>query len=150
MFTASRGDGAYLNEKRIRVSNQTSLEGALIGAPSLFHTQIKNLGLHQKVVDELLSLCADTRNPGSAALSLAYLAAGRLDGFWEMGLKEWDIAAGVLLVREAGGFVGDFNDQPSFLTSGDLIAGTPKVYAELLRILKGYPSSDDAHGKSPL
>ncbi len=131
LFTASRGGGAQLNNRRIRVSNSEDLKGTLIGTDSSIPTEI---------LKEILNRNADVRKIGCASLNLAYVAAGKLDGFWEAGLKEWDIAAGVLIVREAGGFVSDFNGENTFLESGKIIAGTRRVHNELLDIIrKLYP-----------
>ncbi len=127
LFTASRGGGAMLNNRRIRVTRQNSLRGALIGTGFPFK--------HQQHLDTYLDmfriLCIDSagiRRGGAAALDLAYLAAGRLDGFWEIGLHQWDMAAGVLLVKEAGGAVTDFSFDDQYLTSGNIIAGNPKMH----------------------
>lgn len=137
LFTASRGDGAALNGKRIRVTQQSNLAGSLIGTGFPFKSQ------QQQYLDAYLkmfkSVCINTsgiRRTGSAAIDLAYLAMGRLDGFWEVDLKPWDIAAGLLIVKEAGGVVTDleFNDQ--YLESGNVIAGNPKMHQALYHLIE--------------
>ncbi len=136
LFTASRGAGAQLNDRRIRVSNQEHLRNALIGCEvNCYRSKSENLEL-LKIIETVFEKGGDTRKNGSAALNLAYVAAGRLDGFLEPGLKEWDIAAGVLLVREAGGFVSDLEGGNAFLETGDIIAGTRKIHGELLALWK--------------
>ncbi len=137
LYTATRGTGAYLNNRRIRVTERNSLKGALVGTAFPFHDrQAKPHGVpHLEILQKIFMSGADVRRTGCASLNLAYIAAGRLDGFWESGLKEWDIAAGVLIVREAGGFVSDFNAENGFLESGNIIAGTRKVHQELLDII---------------
>jgi myo-inositol-1(or 4)-monophosphatase len=136
LYTASRGSGAKLNDRRIRVSKLNTLEGALIGTSFPFHNRDQRLDQYFKLFKEVYIRCADVRRTGSAALNLAYVAAGKLDGFWEPSLKPWDIAAGVLLVREAGGFITDFKGENGYLDSGDVVAGTRKVHAELLRAIQ--------------
>ncbi len=134
LFSASRGCGAYVNNRRIRASKQLELKGSLIGTgfpfkkPSLFDPYMNSFSSVFKQV-------SDIRRTGSAALDLAYVAAGRLDGFWEMGLQPWDIAAGSLLVQEAGGVVTDFAGNSNFLTTGNIVAGSLKVHAALHRTL---------------
>ncbi len=136
LYTASRGSGAQLNDRRIRVSKHNSLEGTLIGTSFPYHDRPKNLDEHYKIFKDVFTLCADVRRTGSAALNLAYVAAGKLDGFWETGLKEWDMAAGALLVKEAGGYVSDFKGQNAYLESGNMVVGSRKVHAELLKIIQ--------------
>lgn len=136
LYTASRGNGAQLNVRRIRASKHSSLAGTLIGTSFPFHDRPKYLDQHFKIFKEVFTRCADVRRTGSAALNLAYIAAGKLDGFWESGLKEWDMAAGVLLVKEAGGFVSDFKGENNYMSSGNIVAGSRKVHAEILEIIK--------------
>jgi myo-inositol-1(or 4)-monophosphatase len=137
LYTATRGGGAYLNNRRIRVSERADLKGALIGSALPFHDRDATPhGIaHLEMLQEIFMKGADLRKIGSAALNLAYVASGKLDGFWESHLKEWDIAAGALIVREAGGFVSDFNGENGFLESGNIVAGTRKVHTELLQII---------------
>lgn len=136
LYTASRGRGAQLNDKRIRVSKSHGLEGALIGSSFPYHNRAQFIDEHYGIFKAVFTRCADVRRLGSAALNLAYTAAGRLDGFWESGLKPWDMAAGVLLVKEAGGFISDFNGDNNFLENGTIIAGTRKVRSELFEIIQ--------------
>lgn len=144
LYTATRGSGAQLNDRRIRVSKRESLEGALIGSSFPYHDRHKYIDQQFKVFKEVYTVCADVRRCGSAALNLAYVASGRLDGFWESGLKEWDMAAGILLVREAGGFLSDFAGAADYFTSGKIIAGTRKIQAELLRIIQPHQIENDS------
>jgi len=135
LFTASRGEGTQLNDRRIRVSGLPSLNGALIGTGFPFRIQ-HHLETYLKTFGALFPLVADIRRAGSAALDLAYVAMGRLDGFWEIGLKEWDMAAGVLLIQEAGGFVSDFEGGDDYLKTGNIICGTPKVFKGILQTIQ--------------
>lgn len=127
LFTASRGDGAQLDGKRIRVSARKSLEGALIGTGFPFR-ESQNLPLYIRMFDTVVRQTAGVRRAGSAALDLAFVAAGRMDGFWEMGLKPWDIAAGVLLIQEAGGLVGHLDGTPGVPENGNILVGGEKVF----------------------
>ncbi|MCU7878443.1 MAG: inositol monophosphatase [Candidatus Thiodiazotropha sp. (ex Lucinoma borealis)] len=140
MFTASRGEGALLNDRKIRVSGRKSLEGALLGT-GLPYRDFSFTDNYLGMLKDLMKDSAGIRRPGSAALDFAYLAAGRTDGFWELGLSEWDFAAGAVLVREAGGLVTDIGGGERFLDTGNVIAGNIKVHnAMLKRIL---PHLDD-------
>jgi myo-inositol-1(or 4)-monophosphatase len=136
LYTASRGRGAQLNGKRIRVSNRDELAGALIGSSFPYHNRAEFVDQHFNIFKNVFTVCADVRRTGSAALNLAYIASGRLDGFWESGLKPWDIAAGLLLVREAGGYITDYNGEHNSFENGTIIAGTRKVHGELLKIIQ--------------
>ncbi|CAH9019405.1 inositol monophosphatase family protein [Candidatus Nitrosacidococcus sp. I8] len=136
IFTASKGSGAFLNDRRVRVSKQQGLEGALLGTGFPFKKQ-HYLDTYLATFKALFPYVSDIRRPGSAALDLAYVASGRLDGFWEMDLAPWDIAAGILLIREAGGFVTDFTGGHDCFTTGSVIAGTPSVQKEIYQII--YP-----------
>ena len=133
-FSASRGRGARLNDRRLRVSKQTQLSGALLGTGF----SCRNAELASRYLpafESLIGKCAGVRRAGSAALELAYVASGRLDGFWEFGLKPWDIAAGSLLIQEAGGLISDLQGGEDYLNNGDVIAGTPKVFKSLLQTI---------------
>ena len=137
-FTASRGRGAQLNGRKIRVSNRKSLTGSLLttGVPFTAQT-LQHLDAYHACSKALLERdSAGIRRPGAASLDLAYLAAGKYDGFWEMNLKIWDIAAGVLLIREAGGLITDLSGGESYLKTGNLVCGAPKVFREMLPIVK--------------
>ena len=135
LFCASRGDGATLNNRRIRVSKIRSAESALIATGFPFrHPDRADDFL--RIFAAFLSSVTDMRRAGSAALDLAYVAAGRLDGFWESGLQAWDLAAGALLVREAGGLVTDYAGEEKFIDKGEIVAGNPKIIAEMLRTIR--------------
>lgn len=137
LFTASRGGGAFLNDRRIRVSRRTRLSDALLGT-GFPYREFGNIEAYLAMFRELTQKSAGIRRPGAAALDLAYVAAGRLDAFWEIGLAPWDMAAGVLLVQEAGGLVSDFAGEGNFMTTGNVVAGTPKVFGQLLPIIQSY------------
>ena len=137
LFTATRGRGALLNDRRIRVSQRKGLEGALLGT-GFPYRDLVGLDAYLGMFRDLIQQSAGIRRPGSAALDLAYVAAGRTDGFWELGLAEWDIAAGSLLVREAGGTVTDISGGDRYLQSGNVIAGGLKVHAALLKVIQPY------------
>ena len=133
-FSASRGDGAQLNDRRIRVSKQSQLSGALLGTGFPFrNTTIAER--YMPTLHALIGQCAGIRRTGSAALDLAYVAAGRLDGLWEFGLRPWDLAAGALLIKEAGGLVSDLQGGETYLKQGDIVAGNPKVFKSLLQTI---------------
>lgn len=135
-FTASRGRGAQLNGRRIRVSNRTNLDGALLGTGIPFHSHQSNkLEGYLKTLSELAPQTAGIRRAGAAALDLAYVAAGRFDAFWEMGLQPWDIAAGLLLIQEAGGLVSDFAGSNRYMETGDLVCGNPKCFKQVLKVV---------------
>lgn len=136
LFTASRGGGALLNEKRIRVSRQLGLKRALIGTGFPVRNQTL-LDAYLETFKKVFRDSAGIRRAGAACLDLAHVASGRLDGFWELGLKEWDLAAGVLLIQEAGGLVSDFLGGQDYVQGGTLVVGNPPVHNAMLRILKG-------------
>jgi myo-inositol-1(or 4)-monophosphatase len=131
IFTASRGDGAQVDGRKMRVSKQITLEGSLIATGFPYRTDAPYLDEYLAMLKAVMLKAAGLRRPGAAALDLAYVAAGRVDGFWEIGLKPWDTAAGTLLITEAGGRVGTiFGDD--YKQGGHVIAGTPKVFAALV------------------
>jgi len=134
LFTATRGAGAFLNDKRIRVAKRDRIGDALIGTGFPF-SKLELLDRYIAMFRKVTPNCAGIRRPGAAALDLAYVAAGRFDGFWEMGLSPWDVAAGSLLIQEAGGLVGDFSGEGGYLESGEVVAGSPKVFAQLLALI---------------
>ena len=134
LFVASKGGGAFLNDKRLRVSKRATLATALIGTGFPFR-DFAHLTPYMAMFQAMLTQCSGIRRPGSAALDLAYVAAGWYDGFWECGLSPWDIAAGALLIREAGGIVGDLSGNEGWLDSGHIVAGNPKIFAQMLRVL---------------
>lgn len=135
LFTATRGGGAMLNNRRIRVSKQASMKGALLGTGFPFKSE-QHLDAYLKMFRTFCTETAGIRRPGAAALDLAYLAAGRIDGFWEIGLHEWDQAAGVLLILEAGGVATDFSFKDNYLASGNLIAGNPKMHLLMYQVIE--------------
>mgnify|MGYP000636862383 CR=1 FL=1 len=134
MFAAARGDGALLNNRKLRVNQKTSLSGTLLGTGIAFRKD-QSLDLSLDSMKALLPGTAGVRRPGAASLDLAYVAAGRFDGFWEFGLNEWDLAAGALIVQEAGGLVGDPRGGNTHLQTGDIIAANPKVFREMVQRL---------------
>ena len=136
LFTASRGQGARLNDRRIRVSRTQHLNRALLGTGFPVRT-IEKIDPWLKTFRALLPKASGIRRAGAATLDLAHVAAGRFDGFWEMGLKPWDMAAGILLVREAGGLVADFDGGQGFLESGNIVAANSVLFNELLRVVHG-------------
>lgn len=134
LFTASRGGGAYLNNKRLRVSKRTRLEDCLIGTGLPFR-DLTHMDAYIAMLVDIIPRTVGVRRPGSAALDLAYVAAGRYDGFWEIGLAPWDMAAGCLMITEAGGLVGDLEGNATQLESGQIVAGNPKVFGQLLQVI---------------
>ena len=134
-FVASRGYGAQLNGKRIRVSQRSKLQDCVLGT-GIPPGSMSNLDLYMRTLKEFTSTCRGVRRAGSAALDLAYVAAGRTDGYWEMGLKQWDIAAGIVLVREAGGFIGDWDGGESYWQTGNIVAANPKCMRALVQTLR--------------
>lgn len=141
LFTATRGCGAHLNDRRIRVSNHLKLEGALLGTGFPFKSQ-QHLDAYLEMFRALFPQTAGIRRAGSAALDLAYIAAGRLDGFWEIGLKEWDMAAGILLIQEAGGLSGDFTGAHNFMKSGNLVTANPKLFPVILKAIRPHLTTE--------
>jgi myo-inositol-1(or 4)-monophosphatase len=134
LFTASRGRGAFLNETRIRVSRRARLSDALVGTGFPFR-QFTQIDPYLAILREALQKTRGVRRAGAASLDLAYVAAGRLDAFWEFGLAPWDIAAGALMVLEAGGLVGDLEGNEKYMDSGNVCAGNPKVFAQLVQLM---------------
>ncbi len=136
-FTASRGKGAQINGRRMRVSSRKSMDGALIGTGIPFKSRSEAwIPAYTQSLAAVAKQTAGIRRAGAASLDLAYVAAGRLDGFWEIGLSQWDIAAGVLLIRESGGLVSDFNGGSDFMNSGNVVAGNPKCFKALLQTVQ--------------
>ncbi|HYW90998.1 MAG TPA: inositol monophosphatase family protein [Gammaproteobacteria bacterium] len=132
LFTTSRGTGAQLDGRRIRVGPRRSLTDAVIGTGIPFR-DMTHVDAYFGMLRQVTQKTAGIRRAGSAALDLAYVAAGRLDGFWEIGLQPWDIAAGALLVQEAGGVNGDLEGEPRFMGSGNIVCGNPRLFAALVR-----------------
>jgi myo-inositol-1(or 4)-monophosphatase len=134
LFFASRGRGAYLNDRRLRVSKRIRLADALIGTGFPFRRG-ESLQRYLQMFEAVTQRCAGVRRPGAAALDLCYVAAGWYDGFFETGLAPWDVAAGSLMITEAGGLVGNFTGDADFLHQRELVAGTPKVYGQMVQLL---------------
>ena len=137
LFTATKGRGAYLNDRRLRVSKRVRLTECLISTGFPFRPG-DNFPNYLAMLGELMPRCAGLRRPGSAALDLAYVAAGFTDGFFETGLQPWDVAAGSLLVTEAGGLVGNLTGEADFLDQKECLAGNPKVYGQLVSLFAKY------------
>ena len=137
LFIASRGRGAYLNDRRLRVSKRSRLQESLIGTGFPFRKG-DNFKRYVKMFEDVMQQCAGLRRPGAAALDLCYVAAGYYDGFFETGLNPWDIAAGSLIITEAGGLIGNFTGEADFLYQREVVAGTPKIYGQLVGILSPY------------
>ncbi|MFZ7311111.1 inositol monophosphatase family protein [Comamonas jiangduensis] len=137
LFTATRGRGAFLNERRIRVSKRTQLKDCLVSTGFPFRPG-DNFRAYMRMFSEITQRTAGVRRPGAAALDLAYVAAGFTDGFFETGLSIWDVAAGSLLVTEAGGLVGNFTGEADFLEQAECLAGNPRAYGQLVGILGKY------------
>ena len=135
IFTASRGQGAQLDGHKIRVSRRPSMQHSLIATGFPYRANKEHLDDYLEMLKSVISVSAGIRRPGSAALDLCYVAAGRVDGFWEIGLNIWDIAAGALMIKEAGGRISDFHGTDAYLQSGDVVAGSPKIYAGLSKLL---------------
>jgi myo-inositol-1(or 4)-monophosphatase len=135
LFTASKGRGAFLNDRRMRVSKCQKLGDALVGTGFPFK-ELDRVDLYLRQLKTLMEKSSGLRRPGAAALDLAYVACGRLDAFWELGLSPWDIAAGALLIQESGGLVGDLQGDQDFLEKGDVCAASPKIFTSLLQALK--------------
>jgi myo-inositol-1(or 4)-monophosphatase len=135
LFTATKGVGAYLNDRRIRASRVDKLEDALMGTGFPFR-EVGHLDDYLRMFKNVTMATSGIRRPGAAALDLAWVACGRIDGFWEIGLSPWDIAAGALLVREAGGLIGDLDGNEGFIDSGRVVASNPKIFNALLQVLK--------------
>lgn len=137
LFTASRGQGAQMNGKRLRVSTTDTLQNALLGTGFPFR-DFSHIEQYTAFLKTLMPLCSGIRRAGAAALDLAYVAAGRLDGFWEYGLKPWDVAAAGLFIQEAGGFITTLEGDNEYLNGKSVLAGTPKIYQALLELHADY------------
>jgi myo-inositol-1(or 4)-monophosphatase len=134
LFTATKGAGAYLNDRRIRVSKVDKMEGALISTGFPFKV-IDYVDDYLRMLKNVMKATSGVRRAGAAALDLAYVACGRYDGFWEKGLSPWDMCAGALLIREAGGLVGDYDGNEGFLDKGEIVASNAKIFSALLKTL---------------
>ena len=140
LFTATKGRGAFLNDKRIRVASRSKLQTSLIATGFPFK-DFTHLDTYMAMLQDMIKSTSGIRRPGSAALDLAYVAAGYTDGFFELNLSSWDIAAGGLLVQEAGGIVGDFEGNESWLTTGNIVAANPKILSQMLQVLSPHLTS---------
>jgi myo-inositol-1(or 4)-monophosphatase len=162
LFYASKGRGAFLNDKRLRVSKRVRLADCLIGTGFPFRKG-DNFKRYMQMFEIMMQSCAGLRRPGSAALDLCYMAAGYTDGFFETGLSPWDIAAGSLMVTEAGGLIGNFTGESDYLYQREVVAGSPRIYGQLVALLSpfsrviandtlsggGAAGSDAAHALTP-
>ncbi len=137
LFFSSKGRGAFMNDRRLRVSKRLRIADALIGTGFPFRKG-DNFKRYVKMFEEVMQSCAGLRRPGAAALDLCYVAAGYYDGFFETGLSPWDVAAGSLIITEAGGLIGNFTGESDFLYQREVVAGNPKVYGQLVQILAPY------------
>ncbi len=147
LFTASKGRGAYLNDRRLRVSKRVRLQECLISTGFPFRPG-DDFKTYLQMMGDMMPRVAGLRRPGSAALDLAYVAAGYTDGFFETGLHPWDVAAGSLLVTEAGGLVGNFTGEPEFLEQQECMAGSPRIYGQMVTILGKYSKFSSAGDKA--
>ena len=137
LFYASKGRGAFLNDRRLRVSKRNRMADALIGTGFPFRRG-DDFRRYMDMLELAMMACAGVRRPGSAALDLCHVAAGHYDGFFEPGLSPWDMAAGALMVTEAGGLVGNFTGESDFLHQREVIAGNPKIYGQLVQMLSAF------------
>ncbi len=137
LFHASKGRGAFLNDRRLRVSKRTRMSDALIGTGFPFRRG-DNFKRYVKMFEEVMQHCAGLRRPGAAALDLCYVAAGYYDAFFETGLQPWDVAAGSLIITEAGGLIGNFTGESDYLHQREVVAGNPKIYGQLVTMLAPY------------
>jgi myo-inositol-1(or 4)-monophosphatase len=149
LFTATKGRGAYMNERRIRVSKRIDLRQCLISTGFPFRPG-DNFNNYLRMMADVMQRTAGLRRPGAAALDLAYVAAGFTDGFFETGLSPWDVAAGSLLVTEAGGLIGNFTGEAEFLEQKECVAGNPKIYGQLVAMLGKYSKFASAGEKAAL
>lgn len=137
LFYASKGRGAFLNDKRLRVSKRTRLSDSLVGTGFPFRKG-DNFQRYLKMFADVMQACAGVRRPGAAALDLCYVAAGHYDAFFETGLNPWDIAAGSLMITEAGGLIGNFTGEADFMYQREVVAGNPKIYGQMVSLLSPY------------
>ena len=147
-FTASRGEGAQLEGKKIRVSSQRTLEGALIGTGFPYRMAAEHIDHYLAMLKAIMSTAAGVRRPGAASLDLAYVAAGRMDGFWEFGLRAWDVAAGALIVEEARGRVTNMDGSELDLTAANVVASNGKLHDQIVEALaQARPEADRRHAE---
>jgi len=150
LFYASKGRGAFMNDKRLRVSKRTRMAESLIGTGFPFRKG-DNFKRYVAMFEEVMQACAGVRRPGAAALDLCYVAAGYYDGFFETGLSPWDIAAASLMITEAGGLIGNFTGEADFMYQREVVAGSPKIYGQMVSILAPYTRviKDGANAGAP-
>ena len=152
LFTASRGQGAQLDGRKIRVSGRTDIEMALIGTGFPYRSSNEEMGPYVNMLVKAMEHTSGIRRPGAAALDLAYVAAGRLDAFWETGLMPWDLAAGALIIREAGGMVSALDGAENFMETGHVLCGSPRIYRDLAKLfapeIKAMFAKQDAQSAS--
>ena len=147
LFTATKGRGAYMNNRRIRVAKRTELKDCLISTGFPYRHD-DDLNTYLRLMGEMIQRTAGLRRPGAAALDLAYVAAGYTDGFFELGLQPWDVAAGSLLITEAGGLVGNFSGESNFLDQRECMAGNPRIYGQMVAVLGKYSKFAGAGDKA--
>ncbi|MEY4155685.1 MAG: hypothetical protein RJB64_406, partial [Pseudomonadota bacterium] len=147
LFTATKGRGAYLNNRRIRVSKRTRLQECLIATGFPYRPE-DDINTYLRLMGDMMQRTAGLRRPGAAALDLAYVAAGFTDGFFELGLQPWDVAAGSLLITEAGGLVGNFSGDSNFLEQRECMAANPRIYGQMVAILSKYSKFAGAGDKA--
>jgi myo-inositol-1(or 4)-monophosphatase len=147
IYSASKGRGAYVNDRRLRVAKRTRLQECLISTGFPYRPGDK-LKPYLSMLGEVMSQCAGVRRPGAAALDLAYVATGYSDGFFETGLQPWDVAAGSLLITEAGGLIGNFTGEADFMDHGECVAGNPRIYGQLVATLGKYSKFAGAGDKA--
>jgi len=147
LFTATKGRGAFMNDRRLRVSKRIRLQECIISTGFPFRKG-DNFNQYLRMMGDVMQRTAGLRRPGSAALDLAYVAAGFTDGFFETGLSPWDVAAGSLLVTEAGGLIGNFTGESDFLEQKECLAGAPRIYGQLVSILGKYSKFASAGDKA--
>ena len=140
LFTATRGSGAYLDRRRLRVAAEPRLMNALLGT-GFPYREDQDLDAYLTIFSEMTRQCAGLRRPGAAALDLAYVAAGRYDGFFESDLKPWDMAAGALLVTESGGLIGNYRGEEGYLQSGEVMCANPRIFAQMVQSLSKHSKS---------
>jgi len=147
LFTATKGRGAFVNDRRMRVSKRTQLKDCMLSTGFPFRAE-DDLEAYFNILRDIIPKTSALRRPGSAALDLAYLAAGYTDGFFETGLAPWDIAAGCLLVTEAGGLIGNYSGEAPYLDAQEIMAASPKIYAQLVPLLKPYSKFNTSSNNS--
>ena len=146
LFTATKGRGAFMNERRIRVSKRVRLDECLLSTGFPFRPE-DDFDKYLRLMGDMMQRTAGLRRPGAAALDLAYVAAGFTDGFFEIGLQAWDMAAGALLVTEAGGLVGNFTGESNYIDQKECMAANPRIYAQMVPLLQKYSKFASANEK---